>query len=105
MTMTDSGLRYKRNAELRAEIAALAGVETDRYGPGSDRGLNKAHLLAVADRLGVESGENEEPTLARLYELVCEAVGETYEPTTGNQWGLQRKDLKAIHRALEGREW
>jgi len=96
---SEAPLKYHQNWELRAGIAARAGVDTDRYSPGSGRGLTKAHLYAVAAHLG---DPPDDLTLAELYEWVCDQCGVPYNGTAGNQWGLGRVQLKAIFRALDG---
>jgi hypothetical protein len=89
--------KYKRNSELRAEIAFLADIPTDRYSASEQNRFTKAHLLDIARQLG---DPPEDLTLAELYPWVCEAAGTDYNANAGNQWGLDRDRLKAIRLAL-----
>ena len=93
---------YLRVDELRAEIAYEVGCDPTRY-VGSDRRLDKEALQRLARALECSSGSEhiEQLPLRRLYPLVCESAGGRYNASAGNQWGINRDNLKAIHEAVE----
>jgi len=95
--------RYRRNADLRREIAYAVGSDPSRYETGRDRCLLKHEVVAVGTQVtDREAVELHALSLAELYPLICEAVGEPYEGNAGNQWRLNRAALLAIHDALAG---
>lgn len=95
--------KFLPTADLRREIVAAVGIDPDGRFGDPNTALRKRHLVAVARALGVTA---EEPvaqlTLAELYPLICNAVGGTYQATAGNQWGINRPNLKRIHAAVTG---
>lgn len=97
-------LRYLTKGELREEIAYAVGADPTRYGAGSDRGLRKADVVRIGDRLQPADSDLElrECHLGTLYEVVCAWAGGTYEPNAGKPWGICRENLKQIHRAVDG---
>lgn len=98
-TETGAPLKYYRSNQIRDEICALVGVDPgDRFGVAETRGLRKRHLQAVARELGIEWEDS--ITLRELYNLVCDEVGAEYNANAGNQWGMDRDCLKAIHQSL-----
>lgn len=99
-------LRYLTNGELREEIVYAVGGDPDRYGPGSDHMLIKDDLVRIAT--DVLADNNDEPlseySVEELYDLICTAVGTEFEANAGRAWGLKRRDLKAIHRVVDGQD-
>lgn len=104
MSSEAAPLRYMVNGELRDRLVSLAGITTERYGAGSDLGLEKQHVAKIAAALGVAPDEDVDLTLEEYYRRVCDAAGVEYNETAGNQWGLGRRQLKAIIRAMEHEE-
>lgn len=100
----DDRQRYLTKGELREEIAYVVGADPTRYGAGSERCLQKADVLRLADRLQPVDSDIDvrKCTLGPLYSLVCRWAGGEYRPNAGRQWGLNRDNLKAIHRAVGG---
>jgi hypothetical protein len=39
--------------------------------------------------------------LGEVYEAVCQWAGGEYHPNAGKPWGINRDNLKAIHRAVD----
>jgi hypothetical protein len=99
-------LRYHTNGELREEIAYTVGSDPTRYGAGSERGLRKKEVARLAERLRPDGEELDvsECDLATLYDRVCEWAGGEYQPNAGNAWGINRDNLKHIHRAIDATE-
>jgi len=94
--------RYRRNADLRREIAYAAGSDPSRYETGRDRCLLKHEVVAVGAQVTDRSqAALQRLSLAELYPLICQAVDEPYEGNAGNQWRLNRPALLAIHDALD----
>jgi hypothetical protein len=96
-----------RNNEIRREIAYTVGHDPTRYQDVGSKHvcLTKAELLSIGEALrpadsDVAVGQLE---LIELYPQICEWVGLEYEPNVGNQWGLDREQIKAIHRAIDAR--
>lgn len=101
MAEADVPAKFKRNRELRQEIALAVGIEPrDRY-VVHDRGLRKRHLQAVARKLDVETNASvDELSIEELYKAICRVVGSKYQGTAGNQWRINRPNLKRLHRVL-----
>ena len=99
---TDATLRYLTNGEIREQIAYTAGGDPTRYGADSDRGLCKADMLRIAEQVRPDGDETvlEDCTLSELLKLVCVWSGGEYRGNAGQQWGVQRENLKKIHRTL-----
>jgi len=99
MASKASGLKYKRNWELRQELVTI--VNPDRhheYGPARS-GICKADLLDVAAYLGLTYDET--PTLSQLYRDLCDVAGTDYPSTAGQEWGLRRDTLKQLLEVAE----
>lgn len=97
-------LRYLNRGQLREEIAYAAGVDPDRYGIGAAGvGFRKAHVRKIAVQLQPDSDHTniDALELRGLYYAVCEWADGEYQPNAGNAWGINRENLKAIHRALD----
>jgi hypothetical protein len=94
--------RYRRNADLRREIAYAVGSDPSRYETGRDRCLLKHEVVAVGTQVTDRSqAALQRLSLAELYPLICQAVDEPYNGNAGNQWRLNRPALLAIHDALD----
>ena len=98
-------LKFLTNGALREEIAYTVGGDPSRYGVDSDRGLRKADVKRVAERLQPEDSplSLEEMTLRDLYVPVCRWAGGGYESNAGHAWGIDRWTLKQIHGAVDAR--
>jgi hypothetical protein len=99
-------LKYKRNIELRREIAYTAGGDPTRYGEEDPRrGLVKADLQRIATQLQPADDDTDIAALdlRGLYETICRFADAEYSPNAGNAWALNRAALKAIHRVLDAR--
>lgn len=96
-------LAYLKNGQVREEIAYAVGADPDRYGVDSRRGFKKADVIRVAVSLQPEDSdlEVEEMDLGGLYDAICSWAGGEYSPNAGKPWGLNRANLKAIHRAID----
>lgn len=94
--------KYLNNGELRAEIVYAAGGDPTRYGAGSPRCLVKDHVKRVAYQLEPEDSDVdiEALDLEGLYRVVCRWAGGEHRPNAGNVWGINRENLKKIHREL-----
>jgi hypothetical protein len=97
-------LQYLTKGELREEIVYAVGGDPTRYGSGSDRGLKKADVKRIATHLQPEDSDIllNAMDLGNLYEVACRWAGGEYQPNTGNPWGVNRSNLKQIHRAVGG---
>lgn len=102
---SDDRVRYLRNNELRAEIVAAVGGDPARYQQDDTIHLQKADLVRVADTLQPDDDETKvcALTLGALYEEICRWAGGEYDANAGRPWGITRENLKAIHRAVDGR--
>lgn len=97
-------LQYLRNNELRAEIVAAVGGDPARFQGADSRYMRKAHLVNVADTLQPADSDVEPRALqlGQLYEYICRWAGGEYEPNAGSPWGINRDNLKHIHRSVGG---
>lgn len=89
-------LQYKLAWEIRRDIAD-AVVETDRQYTAETSGFTKTDLIQVADAIGVQL---DDPTLTELYIAISDRLGLEPPTTAGNDWGLHKPHLKAIHRRV-----
>jgi hypothetical protein len=98
--------QYLTTGELREEIAYAVGGHPSRYGPRSGKGLKKATVRRVAEQLQPADSDLRlhECDLVDLYRHVCEWAGGEYQPNAGNAWGINRANLKLIHRELGARD-
>lgn len=101
----DDRQKYLRNFELRAEIAGALGMSPARFledGTTGAKVLLKKHVLAVAREIQPEDSDVDvdELDLVELYRDVCEWAGGEYVPNAGNPCGINRENLKKIHRAV-----
>lgn len=96
-------LTYLMKGELREEIAYAVGANPGRYGVDSTFGFRKADMIRIADQLQPADSDVEirDCTLDTLYEFVCRWAGGEYQPNAGNPWGINRPNLKKIHRAVD----
>lgn len=103
--MTDR-LQYLTRGELREEIVYAVGGDPTRYGAGSDRGLKKADVKRIATHLQPEDSDAalDAMDLGNLYEVACRWAGGEYQPNAGKPWGVNRSNLKQIHRAVSGED-
>jgi hypothetical protein len=94
--------QYLTVGELRQEIAYTVGGDPSRYGPRSGKAMPKATVRRVAERLQPEDSTLtvHECDLVDLYRHVCEWAGGEYQPNAGRAWGINRANLKLIHREL-----
>jgi len=92
-----SDLKFKTNRELRRDIAYTVGGDPTRY--ADSKHLNKADLMRLAETLDVERAA--EMNLDGLYEAICESVGQEWTANAGHPWGINRDNLKAIHRTID----
>lgn len=100
-TGTTVQLKYRRNNELRAEIVREVGGDPSRYETGgASCGLCKADLVRIAETV-TSHDEPSELTLRGLYNTLDAAVdGMNHSHNAGNTWGIERENLKALHRAV-----
>jgi len=106
--VTDGGtdrLTYLNKGELRQEIVYAVGGDPSRYGENSDRGIRMADVERIAQTLQPEESdlELEKCQLGKLYEVACRWAGGEYQPNAVKPWGINRPNLKEIHRAVNGR--
>ena len=101
--MTENRLKYLRNNQIRGEIAYAVGADPTRYWDDEGRGLTKAHVLRVAQRLQPADSalDIDDMDLGDLYEHVCRWAGGEYSPNAGKPWGINRDNLKLIHDAVD----
>jgi hypothetical protein len=99
-------LQYLTKAELRAEMVYAVAGDPTRYGAGSDRGLKKADIKRIATHLQPEDSDADLDAmdLGNLYEVACRWAGGEYHPNAGKPWGVNRSNLKQIHRAVVGED-
>jgi len=99
-------LQYLTKGELRAEILYAVGGDPTRYGAGSERGLKKADIKRIATHLqpGESDADLDAMDLGNLYEVACRWGGGKYHPNAGKPWGVNRSNLKQIHRAIGGED-
>ena len=95
-------LKYLNRGQIREEIAYAVGADPSRYGVDSSRGLKKADMARIAERLQPAHSDLDiqQCDLRTLYERVCGWAGGEYQRTAGKQWGINRENLKRIHRAV-----
>jgi hypothetical protein len=96
--LKNEDLRYKRNNEIRSEIADMAGIETDRY-ENADSRFTKSHLKKIAKSIQ-PNYTVEDMKLRELLVYVCVISDTEYQPTSGRQYGLRRENLKSIYETL-----
>jgi len=97
-------LIYLNRGELREEIVYAVGGDPSRYGVDSDRGLQRADTERIAQKLQPEDNNLnlQQCQLGKLYEVACRWAGGEYQPNAGKPWGINRPNLKEIHRAVDG---
>lgn len=105
MNPAENPLKFKKNGELRKEIAYTVGGDPSRYGADSDKGLTKGDVFRLAVQLQPEDSDLDltELRLRDMYDAVCRWAGTEYQSSAGRSWGLRRDNLKAIHRAIDAR--
>jgi len=96
--LKDEDLKYKRNNEIRSEIAEMSGIETSRYEDNSKR-FTKSHLRKIAETIE-ENSTTSDMKLRELLVHVCVLSDTDYQPTSGRQYGLRRENLKSIYNTL-----
>lgn len=94
--------QYLTTGELREEIAYAVGGDPSRYGAGSSHGLKKATVRRIAEQLQPEDSTLtlHQCDLVNLYRHVCDWAGGEYQSNAGRAWGINRANLKLIHREL-----
>jgi len=99
-------LQYLKKGELRAEIVYVVGGDPTRYGAGSERCLKKADIQRIATHLQPEDSDADLDAmdLGNLYEVACQWGDGEYHPNAGKPWGVNRSNLKQIHRAVVGED-
>jgi len=97
-------LKYLNKGQLREEIVYAVGGDPSRYGANSDRGISIADARRIATTLQPDDSELDldAMTIGDLYEHICDWAGGEYSPNAGNPWGINRPNLKEIHRAVDG---
>jgi hypothetical protein len=89
-------LKYRRNADLRLDIAGAVGiVDRARYAHGKP--YRKGDLYRIAREVG---DPPDDMTLEELYRWLCDELDRDFAETGGCQWRLSRATLKALHRAV-----
>jgi len=99
-------LKYLNNGQLREEIAYAVGADPSRYGPDSSRGITIAHARAIGVSIQPPNTDVDLDAmdLGEVYKHVCRWAGGEYQPNAGKPWGINRENLKEIHRAVGGRK-
>ena len=95
---------HKYTWELRREILEAVGVKTDdRFEDGSDRGIRKDNLIAVATRVQPDDEYRDyaNARLTDIYSLLGRWTGVDHSPNSGRDWTMNRELIEAIHDELK----
>jgi len=96
-------LKYLRNNEIRAEIVYAVGGDPSPFDREETYCIRKADLVRIATAVA-DLDEPAQLTIRGLYDAIDDAVpAMDHYHNAGNTWGITREDLKAIHRAVDGR--